>query len=121
LENDLVLNDPHVSRRHALLRLEEGRYVLYDLRSAAGTRVNGEPVRSQALNPGDVVRLAGQEMIYGERPGRPPTKVPPYAPPSAEHELGYDVTPLDLKRLDFPTRTIRRDSEPPEPDDLPEE
>ena len=121
LENDLVLNDPHVSRRHALLRLEEGRYVLYDLRSAAGTRVNGEPVRSQALNPGDVVMLAGQEMIYGERPGRPPSEVPPYAPPSAEHERGGDVTPLDLKRLDFPTRTFRSDSESPEPEDSPEE
>jgi hypothetical protein len=122
LENDLVLNDPHISRRHALLRLEDGRYVLYDLRSTAGTRVNGEPIRSQPLRPGDVIMLASQEMIYGERPGRPPSEVQPYAPPSAVHDLEREVTPLDLKRLDFPTRTFRREPGRPDPDgadDLP--
>lgn len=41
LDNDLVLEDPHVSRRHAEIRLEQNRYVVADLQSTVGTLVNG--------------------------------------------------------------------------------
>jgi hypothetical protein len=106
LENDLVLKDPHVSRRHALLRLEGGQYVIHDLKSTAGTKLNGSPVVSAPLRPGDVIILANVEMVYGEGPGRPPTESPPYTPPDRD-ELEQEVTPLDMKRFDFPTRTFR--------------
>lgn len=108
LENDLVLNDPHVSRRHALIRLEEGRYVLYDLRSTAGTRVNGDPIRSHRLHAGDVINFADVEVIYGQGPGRPPSEVLEYSPPEELADLRED-TPLDLKSLDFPTSAMRKD------------
>ncbi|MFP3852870.1 MAG: FhaA domain-containing protein [Anaerolineales bacterium] len=115
LENDLVLKDPHVSRRHALLRLEKGQYVLYDLRSTAGTKVNGKAVLSQALYPGDVIEVASVEMVYGEGAEMPPSKSASYAPPSEEVEKQGDVTPLDLKKFDFPTRSFgKTDVEPEE-------
>jgi hypothetical protein len=108
LENDLVLNDPHVSRRHALIRLEEGRYVLYDLRSTAGTTVNGDPIRSHGLRAGDVINFGNVEVIYGQGPGRPPSEVAEYSPPQDPADTAQ-VTPLDLKALDFPTKTFRMD------------
>lgn len=103
-ENDLVLDNPHVSRRHALLRLENSRYVLYDLDSTAGTNVNGVRVRSHTLSPGDVIGLADIEIIYGEEPGRPPDEFPQYEPPEQPEAPQHEVTPLDLRRVDFPTR-----------------
>jgi len=40
--------------------------VIFDLDSSAGTWVNGKPVRQQALQPGDVILLAGVPMVYGQ-------------------------------------------------------
>lgn len=65
-DNDLPLDDPQVSRRHAQLRLRHGRYVLYDLNSRQGSWVNGQRVREWVLHPGDVIRLGGVNLIYGE-------------------------------------------------------
>jgi hypothetical protein len=108
LENDLVLKDPHVSRRHALIRLEKGQFFLYDLKSTAGTKVNGNPILSQGLYPGDVINIASVEMVYGEGAEQPPSKSASYARPSPEDTKESDVTPLDLKRFDFPTRSFGR-------------
>ncbi len=53
----LVLMDRTVSRHHADLRYETGRYVLYD-HSANGTRVNGKLVAAaQSLRHGDNVKF----------------------------------------------------------------
>lgn len=49
-----------VSRRHALLRWERGRYVISDLGSTNGTAVNGRAVRPEEPTPlrdGDELRL----------------------------------------------------------------
>jgi ABC-type multidrug transport system ATPase subunit/pSer/pThr/pTyr-binding forkhead associated (FHA) protein len=57
LQNQLVIDDPEMSRLHARLVCEaDGRIVLYDS-SANGTFVNGQRVSSEALDPGDEVRF----------------------------------------------------------------
>ena len=64
LENDIILDDVRVSRHHAQLRRRYGQYVLYDLDSTGGTTVNGRPVREAALQPGDVLSLAGVKVRF---------------------------------------------------------
>lgn len=81
LDNQLILDDPHVSRTHAQLRARDGRFVLFDLGSTAGTRVNDLPVKQQVLRAGDVIGIAKLRLIYGEDPGDIPDATPPYAPP----------------------------------------
>jgi hypothetical protein len=55
---DLVLEDPEVSRRHALLRRSGASVVVEDLDSTNGTFVNGERIRSPVMvGPGDQVRV----------------------------------------------------------------
>jgi pSer/pThr/pTyr-binding forkhead associated (FHA) protein len=73
LDNDIIVDDARVSRQHAQLRLRYGRYVLYDLGSTRGTTVNGYPVQECVLEAGDVISLAGVEIIYGEDTPTPPT------------------------------------------------
>ncbi len=73
LDNDVILEDPRISRHHAQLRQRYGRYVLYDLGSSGGTLINGYPIEECVLHSGDVISLAGVQVIYGEDP---PTPIP---------------------------------------------
>ncbi|MGW7202192.1 FHA domain-containing protein [Streptomyces sp. NPDC054837] len=57
-DNDLVIDDLVVSRRHAELRAHpDGTYEIADLGSHNGTYLNGGPVTSARLGPGDVVGI----------------------------------------------------------------
>jgi hypothetical protein len=64
----LVIDNPHISRVHAQIRLVQGRYVIFDLDSRAGTYVNGQRVMQCALHPGDVISLAGVQLVFGQEP-----------------------------------------------------
>jgi hypothetical protein len=106
-ENDLVLDDPHISRRHAQLQLQGGRYKIVDLESTPGTRVNGRLIKEHWLYPGDVIKLARIQLIYGEDPGGPPDSTPPYKPRRTPPTFQDQVTPLDLKIVrDDKTQTL---------------
>ena len=52
-DNDIVLNDFSVSRRHAYIRKEKDAWVLYDNQSTNGIRVNDRPVRESPVADGD--------------------------------------------------------------------
>ena len=73
LDNEIIIEDPRVSRRHAQLRRRYGRYVLYDLGSSGGTQINGYPIEECVLQAGDVISFAGVQVIYSEDP---PTSIP---------------------------------------------
>ena len=60
---DVVLDDPSVSRRHALLRFRDGSWILRDLESTNGTRVNGCDVVRCRLEPGDVLMLGDESLV----------------------------------------------------------
>jgi predicted component of type VI protein secretion system len=54
--NDIPLADPEVSRRHARITYQEGRYVLEDLGSTNGTFINGRRIANPTfLNEGDII------------------------------------------------------------------
>ena len=65
-DNQLIIEDPRISRVHAQLRLIKGRYVIFDLDSMGGTFVNDQPVHQSILYPGDVVSLAGVPLVFGQ-------------------------------------------------------
>lgn len=52
---DIVINDAHMSRRHAEVNLKDGVLRLVDLKSSNGTCVNGKNVGEQLLKPGDKI------------------------------------------------------------------
>ena len=59
----LLLVDPEVSRRHAIVRLENETLTLEDLGSTNGTTLNGKRLQGSApLSPTDVARLGGTEL-----------------------------------------------------------
>jgi hypothetical protein len=57
-DNDIVVNDPEVSRRHVSLTWDGRRYIIQDLGTANGTFVNGARLTAtQAVQSGDVIGL----------------------------------------------------------------
>ena len=65
-ENDLVVGDPGVSRRHAVVELAIGVYFVRDLRSENGTFVNGVPVGRALLLDRDEVRIGSTRLLFVE-------------------------------------------------------
>ena len=65
--NDLRLGGSEVSREHAEIASENGRYTLRDKASRYGTYVNGEPASECELRPGDRIRLGrggGADLLF---------------------------------------------------------
>jgi adenylate cyclase len=52
-DNDIVLNDFSVSRRHAFLKKENGAWFIYDNQSTNGVKVNDQSVPKAAVGDGD--------------------------------------------------------------------
>jgi hypothetical protein len=63
-ESDIVISNPNVSRRHAELRRAGNDVILVDLGSTNGTRVNGQLVTRQRLNPGDEISIGGISLFF---------------------------------------------------------
>jgi len=66
LDNQIVIDDPRVSRNHAQIRVIKSRFVIFDLQSTGGTYVNGQRVSQIILYPGDVISLAGVTLVFGQ-------------------------------------------------------
>lgn len=64
-ENGVRLNDERVSRFHAKIQEQNGRYILTDLDSTNGTRVNGHPVQMHVLRIGDQLLIGRCLLVYG--------------------------------------------------------
>jgi hypothetical protein len=60
---DVVVGHPSVSRRHARLSFRDGHWVLRDLDSTNGTRVNGKRVVRCRLEPGDRLSLGSADLL----------------------------------------------------------
>jgi predicted component of type VI protein secretion system len=107
LSNNIVINDPEISRRHARLFTQGNSFILEDLGSTNGTFVNGQRLMGpNVLRPGDVVTFgerislafetsefdqdatmvnpAAQPSYGSQGPAQaytPPPSPPPYTPP----------------------------------------
>ena len=65
LENDIVLNDTNVSRRHAEFVCAAGEVAVSDLGSTNGTKVNGVTVTGQQLlQHGDVINFGTAQVTF---------------------------------------------------------
>lgn len=64
-ECEIVIEDPNVSRRHAELRPRGGGWVVSDLGSTNGTRINGRPVHApEVVRPGDEIEVGSSLITF---------------------------------------------------------
>jgi pSer/pThr/pTyr-binding forkhead associated (FHA) protein len=64
LDNDVVFQEESVSRNHAEIHCEQGKYVLHDLQSTSGTFVNSRRIERCVLNSGDLISLANVQFMF---------------------------------------------------------
>jgi hypothetical protein len=72
--NKVQIEHASVSGHHAVLKLDAMDYVIKDLESTNGTRINGERVTEQKLRRNDILRLGNIELLYDSEhapPGEP--------------------------------------------------
>ncbi len=90
---DVMINDKVVSRYHARLKHEGGRWVVYD-ESKNGTHVNGQPTTvAQPLQDGDVIAIATAAKLV-------------YVGSDATVPLSLQLPPAGRLVLDFPARRV---------------
>lgn len=64
VRNEIRVLDTEVSRQHALIRSENGRWILSDRNSANGTFVNGQQTRQHELRSGDQVQVGRTVFLF---------------------------------------------------------
>lgn len=68
-DNNIVIDNPAVSGRHARVYREGNHYVLEDLKSTNGTFVNDKPIARHTLLEGDSVLVGKHTLLFTQRGG----------------------------------------------------
>ena len=70
---DIVLDDPLVSRQHAVIIHRGSESVLQDMGGKNPIRVNGRPVVSHVLAPGDEIEIGETVLTFSPSEGSTPS------------------------------------------------
>lgn len=119
--NEIVINDAEISRRHARLTFQGGKYVLEDLGSTNGTFVNGQRLAGpRVLKAGEVVSFGEQIVMVFEathfdagatvvspRAAAVPSVSRPVAPPPPPPAEYVGSMPVSPSPVATPTLAIR--------------
>ena len=63
--NSIQLNDERISRFHIKIQEDNSKFILTDLESTNGTKVNGDEIRLRILRYGDLVSLGRSLLLFG--------------------------------------------------------
>ena len=109
----MQVEDPSVSSQHAQFILApSGNYVLKDLNSTNGTRVNGSHVTEVTLRPSDRLRFGKVEAVYQSDIVEPSGAVQPLpaAAGIAAQPAARSAKPADFANASpFPKRSREKD------------
>jgi len=106
-DNKIQIEHASVSGHHAVFTLDALDYVIKDLDSTNGTRINGERVTQQKLRRNDILRLGNIELLYDSE-HQPPGQ--PMPSPSARVNLAECAThgrPPDFANASPITKRVR--------------
>jgi DNA-binding NtrC family response regulator len=95
--SDLALSDPHVSRLHARIDIEENEYLLSDLGSTNGTRVGNVRVRQACLEDGSEIHVGATRLVF--RVLAEPFRIELAGDPTFEGLIGRSVPMRELFAL----------------------
>jgi len=117
--NEITINDAEISRRHARLTFQGGKYVLEDLGSTNGTFVNGQRLAGpRVLKTGEVVSFGEQIVLVFEvssvdqgativsprAAAVPSVSRPATPPPPAEYAGSIPASPPEVSSAPVPAK-----------------
>ena len=92
--NDIVIDNVGVSRRHAVMRVQDGKAFLEDLGSANGTFVRGQKVERHELQDGDEIAIVKHRLVYRiPKDSETPSRVEPMPDPG-QRTMYIDTTTI---------------------------
>lgn len=124
VNNDIVINDSEISRKHSRLLMQAGGFVLEDLGSTNGTFINGQRLMGpHVLRPGETLMLGENVSLVFEAgfdsdatvvsaPVQAPTYTPP--PPPVQRET-YTPPPVQQAPRQAPAYSGQIPAGPAEP------
>ena len=62
--NSVSILDASVSRKHCIIRRDDGRFVIHDLNSRNSTFVNGVPITERELASGDEIKVGNSLFVF---------------------------------------------------------
>ena len=95
-DNDIVLNDFSVSRRHATLRKENGAWVIHDNQSTNGVRIKEKLVQSAPVGDGDQAVVGTFILRFREE-----VEAPAAVAPRKHDSTSTCIRPISEFNLDF--------------------
>jgi adenylate cyclase len=113
---DIALRFPNVSSRHCELEMQDGYWLIRDLGSSNGTKVNGVRVRAKWILPGDEVAVAKHRFTidYDVRPDAPP---PPPLEEGDDNVMGMSLMEkaglVHRRTTEIPMQPPRKAPPPP--------
>lgn len=79
-DNQVTIAHTSISGHHAVMKLDNQDYIIQDLQSTNGTRVNGERVTEHKLRRNDLLRVGNIELLYDSEHAPPGRAMPKLAP-----------------------------------------
>jgi Protein of unknown function (DUF3662)/FHA domain len=90
-ENEIVISNPNVSRRHARLSRSENGFIVEDLGSTNGTLLDGAPIDRERIDSGDELTFGGVTARFVRRAnGEVPSSQEPWDVGGAEEARKQD-------------------------------
>jgi hypothetical protein len=114
-DNNVVIDNPAVSGRHARVYREGDHYVLEDLKSTNGTFVNDKPVARHTLLESDVVLVGKHTLLFTHKGDEPVESAKPQSVPDIGGTRALDTIKQKhlLSGLDFGRPSQARDAVEP--------
>ncbi len=104
-DNQLVIPDDLLSRRHCVIEISAGDFHIRDLKSRNGTKINRKSLSDQAspLLNGDVIRIGSTEITYIDPEAaltlaKAPPEVRREPAEQPRHTLDLDVREMKIKK-----------------------
>ncbi len=97
--SDIVVIEPAVSRRHALIQVDGNAVTVTDLGSSGGTKINGArlaPDLPSTLEPGDMIQVGRVTLVFHETEP-PPAPLALQAEPAAKTAVKARAAPARAK------------------------
>jgi len=95
-DNEVLLPDYSVSRRHAVVRRDGDRWIVVDLRSTNGVQLNQVSVEKGEIRPGDLLKIGAFEIRVEAAGGTtpPPSPVPSRSPAPSDSAGSPGTVPV---------------------------
>jgi pSer/pThr/pTyr-binding forkhead associated (FHA) protein len=108
--NDIVIDNRGISGRHALIQLSDDKYVLKDLDSTNGTKLNGKKISVAELSHGDHINLFKHTLNFVLISAQQETQQESAVPSHSSDSVDPDATiMLDAKHINHMVSNYKTD------------